>query len=246
MRVSEEKKLETRRAIVSCAADLFVMKGYEETSMKEIARQAGIGDATIYKYFPNKDKLILGFYDVRGEQALSEYHSTEGVEEFNFSEKLQLAIDTLIEQLIADREFIEISFAQILKSPISLMKDQLSILEKYTMLFESMLDELEEHEDYPAIPLKSSIAHLITDFLLGIMLYWTKDDSEEFSNTSQLVDISVGTIDSVLKSGVMVKFMDLAGFLIKTQLMRFLSGGGNVISTIQQITESLNLKNNRN
>ena len=243
MRVSEEKKQETKRAIVASAADLFVLQGYEDTSMKEIARHAGIGDATIYKYFPNKDKLILGFYDVRGELALSEYYATEGIEEYSFHEKLQLAIDTLIEQLLADREFIDISLTQILKSPLSLMKDQLSILEKYTKLFESMLDELEAREDYPSIALKSATAHLITDFLLGILVYWIKDDSEEFSNTNQLVDISVSTIDSLLKSGVIIKFMDLAGFLIKTQLMRFLSGSGNVLSVIQQVSESLNQKN---
>lgn len=239
MKVSQEQKLETRRKIINAAADLFVINGFDDTSMKHIAREAGIGDATIYKYFPNKDKLILGFYEVRGADAIASYHNVDGLEEYNFAEKLQLLIDTYLEKLIADREFVTLSLKQFSKSPISLLKDELNIVNAYKEEFKQLLSELDDNEDYPSIPMPSIIATLLTDYLLGITLYWIKDDSEEFSNTTQLTDLSINMIDTTLKSGLVNKAMDMFGFVIKTHIIRGLSGGGNILSLMQEFKQSM-------
>jgi AcrR family transcriptional regulator len=48
-----------RREIAANAADLILTKGFNETSMREIANAAGIGKSTLYDYFANKDEIIL-------------------------------------------------------------------------------------------------------------------------------------------------------------------------------------------
>jgi AcrR family transcriptional regulator len=45
--------------IVEAALDLFVAKGFDETTMEEIAERAEIGSSTLYRYFPSKDLVIL-------------------------------------------------------------------------------------------------------------------------------------------------------------------------------------------
>lgn len=55
----EEKKQETFNRIVNVALDLFSEKGYEATSVSEIAEAAGIGKGTFFYYFPSKDNLLL-------------------------------------------------------------------------------------------------------------------------------------------------------------------------------------------
>jgi AcrR family transcriptional regulator len=55
----EREKQERRRAIVSAARSLFLKKGYDGTTMPEVARAAELAPGTLYLYFPNKDSLYV-------------------------------------------------------------------------------------------------------------------------------------------------------------------------------------------
>jgi AcrR family transcriptional regulator len=44
--------------IISAAHAIFSEKGYEKAAMNEIAKQAGVAEGTIYKYFSNKQDLL--------------------------------------------------------------------------------------------------------------------------------------------------------------------------------------------
>jgi len=59
--VREEKKRRTRKAILQAAVQLFGDKGYERTSIDELARAAGVGKGTIYSYFQTKSEIFLAF-----------------------------------------------------------------------------------------------------------------------------------------------------------------------------------------
>ena len=63
MKTTRQQQDATRRQIVASAVDLMTRQGFDGTTMKDIARAAGIGDATIYKYFPTKDRIVLGYLD---------------------------------------------------------------------------------------------------------------------------------------------------------------------------------------
>lgn len=59
--VREKKKRQTRKAILDAAITLFASKGYEKTSMEKLAKAAGIGKGTIYRYFHTKSEIFLAF-----------------------------------------------------------------------------------------------------------------------------------------------------------------------------------------
>ena len=59
--IREAKKRATRQAIIAAAVRLFVEKGFEKTSIDQIARAAGIGKGTIYGYFRAKEEIFLAF-----------------------------------------------------------------------------------------------------------------------------------------------------------------------------------------
>lgn len=59
--VRERKKQETRKAIIAAAVKLFAEKGFEQTSMDELAREAGVGKGTIYGYFATKSEIFLAY-----------------------------------------------------------------------------------------------------------------------------------------------------------------------------------------
>jgi TetR/AcrR family transcriptional regulator, cholesterol catabolism regulator len=52
--------LERRRhEIFSASVHLFLEKGFQETSMREIAAAAGMGKSSLYDYFITKDEILL-------------------------------------------------------------------------------------------------------------------------------------------------------------------------------------------
>ena len=50
---------ETYEKILSAARRLFAQQGYTATSMRQVAETAGIGKATIYHHFPNKQAIVM-------------------------------------------------------------------------------------------------------------------------------------------------------------------------------------------
>lgn len=54
----ERKKKETRLKIVRAAVDLFQRKGFNSTTMEEIAEEADIARKTLYNHFPVKEAIV--------------------------------------------------------------------------------------------------------------------------------------------------------------------------------------------
>ncbi len=50
---------ERKKKILTSATRIIGEKGFQNATIAEIAKEAGIGDATIYEYFKNKEDLLL-------------------------------------------------------------------------------------------------------------------------------------------------------------------------------------------
>lgn len=61
---NQEQRVATRRTqILEAATAVFVQKGFHSTTIKDVARAAGVADGTIYLYFANKPALLLGIFE---------------------------------------------------------------------------------------------------------------------------------------------------------------------------------------
>lgn len=54
----ERQKAQTREHLLDVAAGLFAEKGYNETTIEDIARAAGSSRATVYSYFSTKEDIL--------------------------------------------------------------------------------------------------------------------------------------------------------------------------------------------
>jgi len=52
----------TRQRIVEAALRLFAAKGYEQTTMRDIAKETGCALGLAYRYFASKEELVLELY----------------------------------------------------------------------------------------------------------------------------------------------------------------------------------------
>ncbi|MFD7899362.1 TetR family transcriptional regulator [Streptomyces sp. NPDC059743] len=57
------KSEQTRTLILETALRLFQERGYDRTTMRAIAQEAGVSVGNAYYYFSSKEHLVQGFYD---------------------------------------------------------------------------------------------------------------------------------------------------------------------------------------
>jgi AcrR family transcriptional regulator len=59
----EAQKQELRQSILEAASNLFLERGYEGFSLRQVAEQIGYTPTTIYLYFADKDALLFALLD---------------------------------------------------------------------------------------------------------------------------------------------------------------------------------------
>jgi AcrR family transcriptional regulator len=59
MSLRERKRRQTRQELISTAMRLFEQKGYEQTTVAEIASAAEVSTKTFFNYFASKDEVLF-------------------------------------------------------------------------------------------------------------------------------------------------------------------------------------------
>lgn len=66
----QEQRIHARRnQILDAAGRVFAQKGFHPATIKDIAREAGIADGTVYIYFESKSAVLLGMFERMTEAA---------------------------------------------------------------------------------------------------------------------------------------------------------------------------------
>lgn len=53
----------TRRRLYETAVRLIAERGWQETTLREVAKEAGVSVGLLYRYFPSKRAVVLALYD---------------------------------------------------------------------------------------------------------------------------------------------------------------------------------------
>ena len=98
----ERKKQKTKEAIQREAMRLFLERGYEETTIEQIANAADISPSTFFNYFPTKEDVVL--YDRYDPMLLSMLTHRPADEPISVS--LRSAMQGLDEAMTQDRDMV--------------------------------------------------------------------------------------------------------------------------------------------
>jgi AcrR family transcriptional regulator len=222
MKVSKQEKALTRKRILRAASDVISEKGYKSASMREIARRAEVGDATIYNYFPTKESLLYGYCEDKQQAVEEALKQIEDFNEYSLREQLQQLTETELALWLPDREFLAEVFTLTFSAPITGVANLAGTRHRFTRMVEEIIDAAIEAGEIPDQPYKALLAPLYWDYFSGILAFWLKDDSEHFANTTQLVDRSVEIIAMVLQTAMIGKALDLFSFMFRSQVSRHL------------------------
>ena len=219
MKISAKQKEENRRLIIQTAVDLIMEKGFKATTMRAIARQAGVGDATIYNYFPTKESILFGYYEDALENAVEGLKGIQDFNRFNLREQLQALFEALLEIYLPDREFVAESFGPVFMALIPGNQSLLAIKKRFTHIVDDMFQAAVEVGEISDQVFKELTYHVLWDFYVGTVLYWVRDDSPGFTNTTVFLDKSLALGYSLLKAEAVNRLVDVGSFLFRTHIL---------------------------
>lgn len=67
----------TKLRIVDCSIELFAKRGYNDVSVRDIARAVGIKDASIYSHFSSKDEIFDTIFHLMRQEYLKDLPEAE-------------------------------------------------------------------------------------------------------------------------------------------------------------------------
>ncbi|MGW8303775.1 MAG: TetR/AcrR family transcriptional regulator [Desulfobacterales bacterium] len=83
--------------ILEAAVKVFARQGFHQSTVAQIAREAGVADGTIYLYFKNKDDILVQFFSFRTKQVFESFR-----EEVNRAETSSDKLRNLVRRHLAE------------------------------------------------------------------------------------------------------------------------------------------------
>lgn len=219
MKISKDKKAANRRAVIDAAVALIGEKGFKTATMRQIARDAGLGEATIYNYFPTKEALVYAYYEDHMLACIDELKTVPQFETFSLQEQLQTLFDACLNRYLAERTFVQETFRMALLGASRDWAHIRPVRSAFLAAVQDMLAAAIEVGEIPDQVFQDLLGQLFMDAYIGVVVYWLNDRSDRFENTSVLIDRGLDLACALLKAGAANKLFDMAVFMFKTHIL---------------------------
>jgi len=110
MKISQDQKAANRKAIIRAAVELIAEEGFKPATMRRIAKAAGVGEATIYNYFPTKEAILYAYYQDHMHDCIAALKSIPDFHTFTLQEQLQALFHASLDLYLSDRGFVAQTF----------------------------------------------------------------------------------------------------------------------------------------
>lgn len=188
----ERKKLETRDRLVDCAATLFTERGYDSTTMEDIADCADVARATVFNYFGRKEDLVLAWFDRRRGE-LAELLADVGEAETDTSGRLRHALRTIARFFTHDPA----TGRAMVRAWLQAGGPMLTPGSETPHIFVSMIRSGQQEGDVAADVDADRAGLVLFDAYLGVLYRWVNDEDDRFPLEEDLLaalDILLGGI----------------------------------------------------
>ncbi len=89
--------------ILEAAVKVFARQGFHQSTVAQIAKEAGVADGTIYLYFKNKDDILVQFFRFRTQQVFESFReAVDGAE--TSTDKLRNLVRRHLAEFQRDRD----------------------------------------------------------------------------------------------------------------------------------------------
>jgi AcrR family transcriptional regulator len=188
---------QTRAAIVEAALRLFRETGYEATTMRAIAREAGVSTGNAYYYFGSKEELVREFY-ARNQAEHEAACRPVLAAETGFAPRLRGTLRALIDVLGPYHTFAAKFFKHAAEpsNPLSPFSSESSPTRDAALaLYREVVDGSSLRLDRA---LRDQLPELLWLYSLGVVLFWVHDTSPGCAKTYELIDRTVPLADRLV------------------------------------------------
>lgn len=191
------KSQETKESILKTALALFKKKGFQKTSMRDIAAAAGVALGATYYYFRTKEELVFALY--RRWQTESEEAARAVLSEStSFEERFRALTLLKLEQLKPFRKFLHVLAANALdpSHPVSPFGKSTSDVRDRAI---AVMEEAMKGSDL-IVPdtLKAQMPRLLWLVQMGVLYFWLNDESKNQEKTTRLLDLTLSMVIPLL------------------------------------------------
>ncbi|HYE97670.1 MAG TPA: TetR/AcrR family transcriptional regulator [Planctomycetota bacterium] len=199
----ETKKEATKRKILDVSLQLFTREGFGKTTMRDIARRAGIALGTTYNYFPTKEHIALYFFETALEEVMARYRR-EAPADAPLEEKLFLLLSIELEQLAPYEAFLHLVIATAVVPgsrlhPFSV--DSQRLKSKYLEFAGRIFEEAQARGELKTFGFDAMLLSAFWIFKMGLILFWLGDASPKKEDTFVLLDKSLRFVLEGLRGG---------------------------------------------
>lgn len=189
---------DTRKKIYQAAMELFREKGFEETTMRDIAAKAGVALGGTYYYYSSKDAIVLAFY--REMQEASTALVTAGLaDKKKLKERIRAVLDQRLKLLAPNRKFCAALFrhAPDGADPLSPFSEETRLIREAAV--EQMRTALEGGDVKIPADLKPRLPYLLWLYQMALIMFWLYDRSVGQERTGKLMEKSLGLLVNLLR-----------------------------------------------
>ena len=196
------KSEETRQKILDAALRMFRELGFEQATMREIAKQAGVATGLAYYYFPKKEDLVMAFYVQVNAQMRPLVQ-----EALAANKKLEAKIRALIlvkfHYFAPDRKFLGAlsGYSADPAHRLSPFSDETKEIREEGMA--QFREALAQSEVKVPADLVDALPKVLWMYQMGMVLFWIYDHSKDQRRTTLLMDKSLGIVVLLLKAAAL-------------------------------------------
>lgn len=186
----------TRERLFHAALDLFAKKGFDETTMRAIAAEAGVAPGATYYYFESKESIAYEYYQqsqIDHEKALSNFLEQES----RFSRRLHRVVTSKIEVALPYKDMARALYrvAANPQSPLSPFSEESKRVRLQSLgLFIEVVRGSKE-KFHPEV--KKLLPEFLWLYQMGVILFWIYDESKGSQKTFDFIDKTIPLIESM-------------------------------------------------
>ena len=177
---------ETRALLYATAMRLITSRGYEATTLREIAKEAEVSVGLLYRYFPSKQAVILAFYDeLSADFAREAVNMPAGKWRERFIFALTASLRVLEPHRVALRAL----------APVLVGDPEEGVFSERTAFSRQRVQPVFENAvvgatDAPKAPLAEALGRMLYLVHMAVLLWWLFDKSPKQRATSALVSLT--------------------------------------------------------
>jgi AcrR family transcriptional regulator len=194
------KSDETRSRILEAALELFRERGFDATTMRDIARECDIALGATYYHFASKEAIVLAFYELAKDE-MSQPLEQAAQNSKDLGQGLRAVLDIKFAYFAPNRKFLGALFPHAAdpQDPLSPFSDQNRPIRRADQeCFRQLLEATQT-------TLPADLAPFVPDVLwlyqMALILFWIYDRSVDQRRTQNIMTKSLP---------VLVKFIELS------------------------------------